>query len=136
MTDRLTNVAVLGSTGSIGRSTLEVIAASEGRLRAVGMSANGNTELLLRQAEGVRPRAIAVTDPAAAGRQDWSGLPAGCELLVGPEAVARLAAEDSVDIVVSAIVGMPACGAPGRRWRPARPSPWPTRRAWWSPGRW
>ena len=105
MTDRVTNVAVLGSTGSIGRSTLEVIAASEGRLRAVALSANGNTELLLRQAASVRPRAIAVTDPAAAERQDWSGLPADCELLVGPEGVARLAADDGVDIVVSAIVG-------------------------------
>jgi 1-deoxy-D-xylulose-5-phosphate reductoisomerase len=105
MTDRVTNVAVLGSTGSIGRSTLEVIAASEGRLRAVALSAHGNTELLLRQAANVRPWAIAVTDEAAAGRQDWSGLPADCELLLGPEAVARLAADDGVDIVVSAIVG-------------------------------
>ncbi len=101
----MTNVAVLGSTGSIGRSTLEVIAASEGRLRAVALSAHANTELLLRQAASVRPRTIAVTDPAAAERQDWSGLPKDCELLVGPEGVARLAADPGVDIVVSAIVG-------------------------------
>ena len=105
MTDRPTNVAVLGSTGSIGRSTLEVIAASGGKLRAVGLSAHGNTDLLLRQAQAVRPRQIVVTDPAAAARQDWSALPAGVELLVGPEAVARLAADAGVDIVVSAIVG-------------------------------
>ena len=63
MTDRVTNVAVLGSTGSIGRSTLEVIAASGGRLRAVALSAHGNTDLLLRQAQAVRPRKIVVTDP-------------------------------------------------------------------------
>ena len=43
MTERATNIAVLGSTGSIGRSALEVIAASGGRLRAVALSANGNT---------------------------------------------------------------------------------------------
>ena len=46
-----------------------------------------------------------VTDPVAAARQDWSALPAGVELLVGPEAVAQLAADAEVDIVVSAIVG-------------------------------
>ena len=42
---------------------------------------------------------------AAAARQDWSALPAGVELLVGPEAVAQLATDAEVDIVVSAIVG-------------------------------
>ncbi len=105
MTDRVTNVAVLGSTGSIGRSTLEVIAASGGKLRAVGLSAHANTDLLLRQAQSLRPRQIVVADPASAARQDWSALPAGVELLTGPEAVARLAADPQVNIVVSAIVG-------------------------------
>ncbi len=105
MTDRVTQVAVLGSTGSIGRSTLEVIAASKGRLRAVALSAGSNTELLLRQAQSVRPRRIVVADPAAAARQDWSALPGGIQREVGPEAVARLAADPDVDIVVSAIVG-------------------------------
>jgi 1-deoxy-D-xylulose-5-phosphate reductoisomerase len=99
------NVAVLGSTGSIGRSTLEVIAASEGRLRAMALSANGNTDLLLRQAQTVRPRRIAAADAEAAARQDWSTLPPEVELLVGPEAVAQLAADPEVDIVVCAIVG-------------------------------
>ena len=105
MTDRATNIAVLGSTGSIGRSSLEVIAASGGRLRAVALSANGNTDLLLKQAQAVRPRQIAVTDSAAAARQDWRALPSGVELLVGPEALDQLATDADVDIVVSAIVG-------------------------------
>ena len=105
MSNATKNVAVLGSTGSIGRSTLEVIAASEGRLRAVALAANGNTDLLLRQAQAVRPRKIAAADTAAAERQDWSALPADVELLVGPEGVAQLAADPEVDIVVSAIVG-------------------------------
>ena len=69
MTDRVKNVAVLGSTGSIGRSTLEVIAASGGRLRAVVLAANGNTDLLLRQAQSVHPQKIAIADVAAAQRQ-------------------------------------------------------------------
>jgi 1-deoxy-D-xylulose-5-phosphate reductoisomerase len=98
-------VAILGSTGSIGRSTLEVIAASEGRLQAVALSANTGTELLLEQAHTFRPRRILVTDENAAKAQDWSLLPPEVELLIGPEAVRRLVTEDGVDIVVSAIVG-------------------------------
>jgi len=105
MTDRVTNVAVLGSTGSIGCSTLEVIAASGGTLRAVALSAHGNTERLLQQARAVRPRRIVATDLAAAERQDWSALPAETELLTGPGSAAQLAADPGVDIVVSAIVG-------------------------------
>ncbi len=105
MTDRAKHIAVLGSTGSIGRSTLEVIAASGGRLRAAALAANGNTELLLRQAQAVRPRKIAVADAEAATHQDWSALPHGVELLIGPAGVAQLAADAEVDIVVSAIVG-------------------------------
>jgi 1-deoxy-D-xylulose-5-phosphate reductoisomerase len=105
MTNRSTNVAVLGSTGSIGRNTLEVIAASEGRLRAVALSAHRNTELLLRQAQSVRPRRIVVADPGSAARQDWSALPSETEVLIGAEAVTRLVADSEVDKVVSAIVG-------------------------------
>ena len=105
MTDPVTTIAVLGSTGSIGRSALEVIAASGGRLRAVALSANGNTDLLLKQAQAVRPRQIVVTDRAAAARQDWRALPSGVELLTGSESLVRLATDPEVNIVVSAIVG-------------------------------
>jgi len=99
------NVVVLGSTGSIGRSTLEVIAASGGALRALALSARCSTQVLLEQAQRVRPRFLVVTDPEAAKRQDWSGLPGGVEVLVGSEAIARVVAEPEVDIVVSAVVG-------------------------------
>ena len=105
MTDCPKNIVVLGSTGSIGRNTLEVIAASNGSMKAVALAARANTELVLRQAQAVRPRAIAVTDREAAERQDWSALPKETELLVGDESLARLAADENVDIVVSAIVG-------------------------------
>ena len=99
------NVALLGSTGSIGRSTLEVIAASRGALRVVTLSAHGNVELLCRQAVEFHPRQVIVTDPQAAARIDRSALPAGVQLLVGPEALSAAVAEPDVDIVVSAIVG-------------------------------
>jgi len=59
----------------------------------------------LRQAQAVRPRWIAASDAVAAARQDWSALPEGTNLLVGPEALKQLASDPEVDIVVSAIVG-------------------------------
>jgi 1-deoxy-D-xylulose-5-phosphate reductoisomerase len=100
-----TNIAILGSTGSIGRNTLEVIEVSGGALRAVALSAHRNVALLAEQARRVRPRWIVVTDAAAARDHDWSGLPAGVDLLVGPEGIARVTSDADVDIVVSAIVG-------------------------------
>ncbi len=105
MSDRVRNIAVLGSTGSIGRSTLAVIAASQGTLRAMGLSANSRTEMLAQQACETQPQWIVVTDPAAAQRGDWSSLPHGTELLVGSDALEKTVARDEVDVVLAAIVG-------------------------------
>jgi 1-deoxy-D-xylulose-5-phosphate reductoisomerase len=99
------NVAVLGSTGSIGTSALEVIGASEGRLQAVALSAHGRFERLLEQAERFRPRWIVATDEAAARAFDWSRLHPDTELLMGPERLPELAAAEDVDVVLAAIVG-------------------------------
>ena len=99
------NVVILGSTGSIGRNALEVIAASEGFLRAVALTAHRNLTLLEEQARTIKPRWIVATDPLAAAAHDWSGLPKETELLTGPEGLLRVVAEPQVDTVLSAIVG-------------------------------
>jgi 1-deoxy-D-xylulose-5-phosphate reductoisomerase len=104
MSDQATKVAVLGSTGSIGRNALEVIAASGGRLEAVALAAHRNTGLLEEQAARFGPRWVVVTDPQAAAEHDWSRL-GSAELLVGSDAVERVVASPEVDIVLSAIVG-------------------------------
>lgn len=100
-----TQVAVLGSTGSIGRSTLEVIAASEGRFRAVALSAHSNLDLLRRQAAATGARWLAAGDLEAAERTDWSGVCPPAELLLGQQGLERIACLPEVDIVVAAIVG-------------------------------
>ena len=105
MTAGVTNIAVLGSTGSIGRSAMEVIEASGGRLRAVALVARTNTVLLERQAVSARPRWIVVTDPGAAAAHDFSAMGPEIEVLVGSEAVPRVVAEEQVDVVLSAVVG-------------------------------
>jgi len=98
-------VAVLGSTGSIGRSTLDVIAASGGRLRPHLLAAHSSTEQLLQQARQFRPRWLVVTDPAAAAEIPAASLPAGTSLATGPDALDELLADPAIDRVVSAIAG-------------------------------
>lgn len=105
MSERPTQVAVLGSTGSIGRSTLDVIAGAAGQLRALALAAHTSTERILAQARLFRPRWVVVTNPEAAARQDWSELPPECELLTGPEAISHVARAPETDVVLSAIVG-------------------------------
>ena len=98
-------IAVLGSTGSIGTSALEVIAASQGQLRAIALSAHTRLAELVEQAVQFRPRWVIATDEALAAEFDWSGLPAETELLVGPVELSKVASREEVDIVLAAIVG-------------------------------
>jgi len=98
-------IAVLGSTGSIGTSALEVIGASQGRLRAVALSAHLRLEELVLQAQQHRPHWVIATDEQAAARFDWSALPAEAELLVGASALNQVVAREEIDIVLAAIVG-------------------------------
>lgn len=99
-------VALLGSTGSIGRNALSVVEASEGRLEVAGLACARNVELLARQALRHRPPVLAVLDAAAADALRLL-LPAGYapEILTGRPGYARLAALDGAQAVLSAQVG-------------------------------
>jgi 1-deoxy-D-xylulose-5-phosphate reductoisomerase len=96
-------IVVLGSTGSIGTSTLDVADCLRHRLEVVGLSAHSRVDLLLEQAELFRPRFVCLTNPSLPF--DVSRLPRGCEVLRGPEGVARMVQDEGVDTVVTAIVG-------------------------------
>ena len=98
-------VAVLGSTGSIGTSALEVIAASDGRLHANALSAHSRFKQLVVQAQQHRPRWVIATDETAAADFVWSGLPEETELLIGAPALTEVVAHREVDVVLAAIVG-------------------------------
>ena len=98
-------VAVLGSTGSIGLSTLDVIAANPQRYDVVALSAHANLERLLSQAREWQPRWVIASDDGAAGSFDWSALPPTVELVVGGDSLDEIARAADVDIVVAAIVG-------------------------------
>ncbi len=103
--NRVTNIAILGSTGSIGSSTLEVIAAAEGRMAAYAITAHSRLDLAVEQAKSFRPRWLVATDPPSIEKFSWAQLPAETQLLQGPEGVARVVTDPSVDVVVAAIVG-------------------------------
>jgi 1-deoxy-D-xylulose-5-phosphate reductoisomerase len=88
-------VAVLGSTGSIGRQALDVLAALEDRFRVVALAAGENTGLLGEQARRFRPAVVALADPAAA-----IDVPPATTLVRGPDALVELATRPDVDMVV------------------------------------
>jgi 1-deoxy-D-xylulose-5-phosphate reductoisomerase len=98
-------VAVLGSTGSIGTSTLDVARHLPDRLRIVGLAAHSKWEHLADQCRAVRPRYAVLCDPEAFRRADRAAFPRETELLGGDDGIARLAADPDVDVVVSAVVG-------------------------------
>jgi 1-deoxy-D-xylulose-5-phosphate reductoisomerase len=103
-------IAILGSTGSVGRKALQVIDALGSEYTVVALSAHSNIRLLAEQARRHRPKFIAVTnaDYAHQLRELVGGL--GIEILAGPESLADLAQLEEVDIVLTAVVG--AAGLP------------------------
>jgi len=90
-------IALLGSTGSIGRQAVDVIAADPG-LRVVALAAGRNTDLLAEQAARLHPAVVAVADGRA--RAALGHLPAGTEVLVGEAALLEIATRPDVDLVV------------------------------------
>lgn len=98
-------VAILGSTGSIGQNTLEVIRSSCGKLRVAGLVAHKNIEILLKQVEEFSPDWVVTTDQEAGQtlRQLLNGNRA--KVYTSTSAVTELVQQPSIDVVVSAIVG-------------------------------
>jgi len=100
------NIAVLGSTGSIGRMTLEVVASLGEPYRIVALAAGKQATLLARQAAETGARAVATFDERTA-QELRKALPKGVapEILVGPAGLVAVAERGDVDIVLSAVVG-------------------------------
>ena len=98
------NVVLLGSTGSIGTSTVKVAEDLPDRIRLLGLAAGGNSELLLEQTRQHRPAAISITDPAKA-RQLQDALGTATRVFAGNEGLLQLATLPGADIVLIAIVG-------------------------------
>jgi 1-deoxy-D-xylulose-5-phosphate reductoisomerase len=105
-------VAVLGSTGSIGVSTLDVLARHPDRYVVAALAAASNGSLLREQCVKFRPAVAVLQDPGAAAQLERELRVAGCPTVVacGAEALNEVAASPQVDVVMAAIVG--AAGLP------------------------
>ena len=98
------NVVLLGSTGSIGTSTVKVAQDLPDRIRLIGLAAGTNAELLLNQARQHRPEAISICNPEKA-RELGTVFGATTQVFSGEEGLIKLATLPSADIVLIAIVG-------------------------------
>jgi 1-deoxy-D-xylulose-5-phosphate reductoisomerase len=98
------NIAILGSTGSIGRSALDVLASMSDGFNVRYLTAHRNIDLLREQINRFRPRAVAVLEECNASvlRKFLNG---STEILVGEEGMLDLVRRDDVDVVLSSLVG-------------------------------
>ncbi|HEY0370383.1 MAG TPA: 1-deoxy-D-xylulose-5-phosphate reductoisomerase [Thermoanaerobaculia bacterium] len=102
------SISILGSTGSVGRSTLAVVDSFPEELRVVGLAAGGNVELLAEQIARYRPVLVSVKSEKDAAQ--LRSLFPGLEVVPGIEGACAVATMDSCDAVIAAIVG--AAGIP------------------------
>ena len=99
------NIVILGSTGSIGTSALDVIARLGREYRVMALSANNNTELFLKQLHSFKPRFAAVLNPQSYEKIK-DQMPAGTRLLPPEiESLMFMASLPTADLIVSGVVG-------------------------------
>lgn len=102
-------VTILGATGSVGQSTLDLVRRAPERFRIAGLTAHRNVEALARDARAFGAEVAAIADPACYDALKAALSGSGCEAVAGPDAVADVAARPA-DYVMAAIVG--AVGLP------------------------
>ena len=105
MSNSETEITILGSTGSIGTQTLDVIESHPERFHAAVLTAGRNWELLARQALRHRPRLVVIAEDSVYPQLKDALAGSGIETASGPEAIADAAGLLSDDIVVGAMVG-------------------------------
>jgi 1-deoxy-D-xylulose-5-phosphate reductoisomerase len=101
------NITILGSTGSVGISTLDVVARHPNRFQVIALTANKSAEKMLEQCRIFRPRYAVMLDPVSAENLRTEVCTAGIntEILSGVESLEKVASLPEVDIVMAAIVG-------------------------------
>ncbi len=98
-------IIILGSTGSIGTNTLDIVGKFPGEFQVVGLTAATKDVLLEEQIRQFKPALVALSDPAAAARLKARCKDLRVEILSGPEGVADVARMADGELVISAIVG-------------------------------
>ena len=98
------NIVLLGSTGSIGTSTIKVADDLPDQIRLLGLAAGNNVELLLEQTRKHKPQAISICDPVKV-KELQDALGTSAQVFSGDEGLIKLATLPGADIVLIAIVG-------------------------------
>src|SRR4051812_23483772 len=98
----MTTVSLVGSTGSIGTQAADVILCEPGRYDVVAIGAARSVDMLVAQAEALSPAVVAIAD-AALARDLQARIPAGIEVVAGPQSLADIAV--MADVCVNGVVG-------------------------------
>ena len=100
-------ITLLGSTGSIGTQTLDILAHHPDQFRLVGLAAGNNVELLIQQVRQFRPEIVAISNQARLEelRQGLADLDPQPQLLAGAEGIVAVAGYGDAEVVVTGIVG-------------------------------
>jgi len=98
-------IAILGSTGSIGVSTLKVVQKLNPSFQVVGLTANKNVKVLAQQIKAFRPRLAAIMDESLVAELKTLTKGTNTKILGGEEGIIAVAGESGADLVLTAIVG-------------------------------
>ncbi len=101
MSEAPKKLAILGSTGVIGRYALEIAHKFSDRFQVVGLAAGRNSKLLEAQIQRFRPRLASLSD----GRESGRSVSGSTRMLSGPEGLLEVARMEEADLVISAVVG-------------------------------
>jgi 1-deoxy-D-xylulose-5-phosphate reductoisomerase len=99
------NVAILGSTGSIGTQTLEVIRSHPEKFQVEVLTAQNNADLLIRQAIDFQPNCVVIANESLYEKVRDVLLPLGIKVFAGEKALSDVVTMESIDIVLTALVG-------------------------------
>jgi 1-deoxy-D-xylulose-5-phosphate reductoisomerase len=99
------HIALLGSTGSIGRQALEVIRAHPERFQVEVLSAQNNADLLIEQALAFTPNAVVIINEDHYPKVKAALVPQGIKVFAGESALTSVVQMDTIDLVVTAVVG-------------------------------
>lgn len=124
-------IALLGSTGSIGIQTLDIVRENPGLFEITTLTAHRNWERLARQAVEFDADSVVIADERRYDALRQALDDTSIKVYAGEEALRQVVQSGQVDVVVNALVGyaglMPTIAAveAGKRWR------WPTKKRWW-----
>lgn len=98
-------IAILGATGSIGTQALEVIEEHSDKFQVEVLTANGNTDLLIQQAIKFKPNVVVIADKTQYKKVEEALWQHDIKTYAGEEALAQVVQMDSIDVVLTALVG-------------------------------